>query len=56
MAKTNFAKLFTLRADGRYQGYWKDRDGGRHALCDRDRRSSGSASQRRRRPRPSLSA
>ena len=36
MAKTNFAKLFTLRADGRYQGYWKDRDGGRHALCDRD--------------------
>ena len=36
MAKTNFAKLFTLRADGRYQGYWKDRDGNRHALCDRD--------------------
>ena len=36
MPKTNYAKLYTLRADGRYQGYWKDADGVRHAIYDRD--------------------
>lgn len=42
MAKINYAKLYTLRSDGRYQGYWHelDRDGKptgkRHAICDRD--------------------
>ena len=36
MPKTNYAKLYTLRSDGRYQGYWKDANGKRHALCDRD--------------------
>lgn len=34
--KPNYAALYTLRADGRYQGYWRDADGKRHALCDRD--------------------
>lgn len=34
--KTPYEKLYTLRADGRYQGYWKDAAGKRHALCDRD--------------------
>ena len=36
MAKINYAKLYTLRKDGRYQGYWKDADGKRHVVCDRD--------------------
>ncbi len=36
MAKINYAKLYTLRKDGRYQGYWKDADGKRHAVYDRD--------------------
>lgn len=37
MAKQlNYAALYTLRGDGRYQGYWRDADGKRHALCDRD--------------------
>lgn len=34
--KPDYAALYTLRADGRYQGYWRDADGRRHALCDRD--------------------
>lgn len=42
MAKVNYKKLYTLRADGRYMGYWRelDRDGlptgKRHAIYDRD--------------------
>ena len=42
MQKTKYADLFTLRKDGRYQGYWRelDRDGKptgkRHAICDPD--------------------
>ena len=42
MKKLNYAAMFTLRSDGRYQGYWRelDRDGQptgkRHALCDAD--------------------
>ncbi len=36
MAKINYAKLYTLRKDGRYQGYWRDADGKRHAVYDRD--------------------
>ncbi len=36
MKKSDYAKLYTLRSDGRYQGYWKDELGIRHALCDRD--------------------
>jgi len=42
MPKLNYAAMFTLRKDGRYQGIWRelDRDGKptgkRHAICDRD--------------------
>ena len=32
--KPDYAALFTLRADGRYMGYWKDRAGKRHAIDD----------------------
>ncbi len=40
--KNNYAAMFTLRSDGRYQGYWRDLDrdgkptGKRHTICDRD--------------------
>ena len=34
--KIDYASLFTLRSDGRYQGYYKDADGKRRAVCDRD--------------------
>lgn len=40
--KINYASMFTLRADGRYQGYWHELDadgkpkGKRHTICDRD--------------------
>lgn len=42
MAKINYKKLYTLRADGRYMGYWHELDhdgkptGKRHAIYDRD--------------------
>lgn len=42
MKKSKYADMFTLRADGRYQGYWRDLDkngqptGKRHTICDRD--------------------
>lgn len=38
----NYGALFTLRSDGRYQGYWHELDrkgrptGRRHTICDRD--------------------
>lgn len=40
--KIDYASLFTLRSDGRYQGYWHELDKGglpkgkRHVICDRD--------------------
>lgn len=39
--KIDYAKLFTLKKDGRYQGYWHELVDGepkgvRHAICDRD--------------------
>lgn len=34
--KPNYAAMFTLRADGRYMGYWHDRSEKRHAIYDRD--------------------
>lgn len=34
--KIDFAALYTLRPDGRYQGYWRSADGKRHTVCDRD--------------------
>lgn len=36
MKKLDYSTLFTLRSDGRYMGYYKDADGKRHALYDRD--------------------
>ena len=36
MPKLNYAAMFTLRKDGRYQGYWHEKNGKRHAICDRD--------------------
>ena len=38
MKKKNldYGTMFTLRKDGRYQGYRYDEDGVRHAVCDRD--------------------
>lgn len=36
MKKVNYAKLFTLRKDGRYQGKYKDAAGKWHSLSDRD--------------------
>jgi len=34
--KSKYADLYTLRPDGRYQGYYRDLDGKRHTVCDRD--------------------
>lgn len=34
--KPDYASMFTLRADGRYMGYWHDKAGKRHAIYDRD--------------------
>lgn len=41
MKKINYASMFTLRPDGRYQGYWHDLidgepKGKRHTICDKD--------------------
>ena len=34
--KINYAEMYTLRKDGRYQGYWRDAVNKRHTICDRD--------------------
>ncbi len=34
--KPNYASLYTLRSDGRYQGYYRDEAGKRRAVYDRD--------------------
>lgn len=34
--KINYASMFTLRKDGRYMGYYRDRDGNRKSVYDRD--------------------
>lgn len=36
MKKVDYAKLFTLRSDGRYQGTYRDADGKYHKVCDKD--------------------
>ena len=36
MKKQDYAKLFTLRSDGRYQGTYRDADGKYHKVCDKD--------------------
>lgn len=33
--KIDYSSMYTLRADGRYMGYWRD-ERGRHAIYDRD--------------------
>ena len=33
--KIDYSSMYTLRADGRYMGYWRD-EKGRHAIYDRD--------------------
>lgn len=34
--KNPYIDMYTLRADGRYQGYYRDSEGKRHSVCDRD--------------------
>lgn len=34
--KIDYASMYTLRSDGRYQGYYRDAQGKRHAVYDRD--------------------
>ncbi len=34
--KIDYASMFTLRKDGRYQGYYRDSEGHRHVVCDKD--------------------
>lgn len=34
--KINYAQLYTLRKDGRYQGSYRDAEGKQHFVCDRD--------------------
>lgn len=34
--KLDYASLYTLRSDGRYQSWYRDADGKRHAVYDRD--------------------
>lgn len=34
--KIDYASMYTLRSDGRYQGYWHESNGQRHTICDRD--------------------
>lgn len=34
--KINYASLYTLRSDGRYMGYWKDKNNKRHAVYNSD--------------------
>lgn len=36
MKKSKYADLYTLRSDGRYQGYYRDAEGKRHVVNDRD--------------------
>lgn len=34
--KIDYSKLYTLRSDGRYQGYYRDANNIRHVVCDKD--------------------
>ena len=57
MKKIDFASMFTLRADGRYQGYWHELINGepigaRHAICDKDPRKLYDRSIEKETPRP----
>lgn len=54
MKKINYASMFTLRKDGRYQGYWRDEKGKRHALCDRDAERLYNRIKEKEEPHPTL--
>lgn len=54
MKKINYAAMFTLRKDGRYQGYWRDEKGKRHALCDRDAERLYNRIKEKEEPHPTL--
>lgn len=59
MKKPNYADMFTLRPDGRYQGYWHEpsrngRKGKRHILCDRDPERLYKRIEERERPQKAL--
>lgn len=36
MKKSKYSDLYTLRPDGRYQGYYRDAAGKRHVVNDKD--------------------
>ena len=52
MKKTDYAKLFTLRKDGRYQGNYKDPSGKWHTLTDRDPEELFYKIEEAKKPRP----
>ncbi len=58
MKKSDYAAMFTLRADGRYQGYWHEPSakgkGKRHIICDRDPKRLFERIQEREKPRQAL--
>lgn len=58
MKKPNYAAMFTLRSDGRYQGYWHEPSekgkGKRHVICDRDPERLYQRIQEREKPREAL--
>ena len=52
MKKTDYAKMFTLRSDGRYQGTYRDEDGKYHKLCDKDPERLYKRLENAKKPRP----
>lgn len=54
--KINYASMYTLRSDGRYQGYWHDSTGKRHTICDKDAEALYRKIQQKEQPASSLFA
>ena len=52
MKKIDYSTMFTLRSDGRYMGYYKDADGNRHALYDRDPKALYAKIREKEKPAP----
>lgn len=52
MKKVDYSALFTLRSDGRYMGYWRDKEGKRHAAYDRDPQSLYKKIKEKEKPSP----
>lgn len=56
--KIDYAAMFTLRPDGRYQGYWRELDkngeptGKRHTICDKDPKALYDRIQEKESPAP----